>query len=299
VLEERRSRTDNDPAAQLHEAVQATLYFNHPYRIPIIGWKHEIETLTTKDALSFYRRFYVPNNAILIVAGDVTADQLRPLAEKYYGPIEKGAAVQRRRVKEPPHLAARRVELQSARVGLARWSRTFIAPSYRTAEGNEAYALQVLAETIGGSSLSRLYRTLVVEQGVASSVGVWYSPNHLDTATFDLAVTPRSGTDIAVVEAALLAEIERLLKDGVTEAEIARAKRSLVAGAVYARDSLATAPNVIGSALATGSTIEDVEAWPDRIAAVTVDQVNDAARSVLVPAHSVTGVLRPHTLARK
>src|SRR5690606_18452371 len=237
-------------------------------------------------------------NAILIVAGDVTAEQLRPLAEKYYGAIEKGAAVQRHRVKEPPHLAARRVELQSARVGLPRWSRSYIAPSYNTAEGSEAYALQVLAETIGGSSLSRLYRTLVVEQSIAASVGAWYSPNNLDLGTFVLSVTPRAGIDIAKAEAALLAEVERVLKDGVTEEEIARAKRSLVASAVYARDSLATAPNVIGAALTTGSTIEDVEAWPERIEAVTVEQVNEAARSVLIPARSVTGVLRPQTLAR-
>jgi zinc protease len=299
VLEERRSRTDNDPAAQLHEAVQAALYLNHPYRIPIIGWKHEIEKLTTKDALSFYWRFYVPNNAILVVAGDVTAAELRPLAEKYYGQIKKGRTIRRRRVGEPPQLAARRVELQSPRVGLARWSRTYLAPGYRTAKDNEAYALQVLAEVFGGSAVSRLYRSLVVDQGIASSVGAWYNPNHLDMGTFDLAVAPRPRIDIADAEKALLAEVDRLLKDGVSEAEIARAKKSLVAGAIYARDSLAAAPNVIGSALTTGSTIKDVEAWPDRINAVTVEQVNAAARSVLVPEQSVTGVLRPQKMVKK
>lgn len=299
ILEERRSRTDNNPGAQLYEAAQAALFLNHPYRIPVIGWKHEIEKLTTQDALNFYRKFYVPNNAILIVAGDVTADELRPLAEKYYGPIKRGRTIVRKRVSEPPQLASRRVELESPRVGQINWGKSYIAPSYRTAKGNEAYALQILAEILGGSSTSRFYRGLVVEKGLAASAGAWYSPNRLDRGVFGVSLTPRPGTDLATAEAALTAEINRVLKDGVTSAEIATAKKSLVAGAVYARDSLGAAPNIIGGALATGQTIESFEAWPERITAVTLNEVNDAARSVLIDARSVTSVLKPKKVASK
>lgn len=299
VLEERRSRTDNNPGAQLYEAAQAALFLNHPYRIPVIGWKHEIEQLTTQDALNFYRKFYVPNNAILIVAGDINASELRPLAEKYYGRIKRGRNIVRKRVSEPPQLASRRVELASPRVGQINWGKSYIAQGYRTATGNQAYALQVLAEILGGSATSRLYRGLVVEKGLAASAGAWYSPNRLDRGVFGLTLTPRPGIALAIAEAALAKEIRRLLKDGVTSAEISRAKNSLVAGAVYARDSLSAAPNIIGGALATGQTIASFEAWPDRINAVTREQVNDAARSVLVEARSVTSVLRPKKAASK
>lgn len=297
VLEERRSRTDNNPRAQLYEAARAALFLNHPYRAPVIGWKHEIEQLNTKDALEFYREFYVPNNAILIVAGDVTAAELRPLAEKYYGRIERGPDIVRKRVSEPPQLASRRVELSSPRVGQINWGKSFIAPSYRTAKGGEAYALQILAEILGGSSTSRLYRSLVIEKGLAASAGAWYSPNRLDHGIFGFSLTPRPGTDLSIAESALAVEIDRVLKEGVTSVEIDRAKKSLVAGAVYARDSLSAAPNIIGSALATGQTIESFEAWPDRIRAVTLQEVNDAARSILVDARSVTSVLRPKRAA--
>ena len=293
VLEERRSRTDNNPSAQLYEASQAALFLNHPYKIPVIGWKHEIAALTTKDALDFYRRYYVPNNAILIVAGDITVEELRPLAEKYYGTIPRGADIVRKRVSEPPQLAARRVEMDSPRVGQPSWSRYYIAPSYRTAKGNEAYALQIFADIVGGGTTSRLYRNLVVEQGIAASAGAWYNPSQFDSSTFGLSVSPRPGTSLAAAEKALLADIAAILKKGLTADEIARSKQKLVASAVYARDSLSAAPNIIGGALATGRTIEDMESWPDRINAVTLEEVNKAARATLIERHSVTNILRP------
>ncbi len=299
VLEERRSRTGNDPGSQLHEAARAALFLNHPYRLPIIGWKHEIEKLTTDDALAFYRRYYAPNNAILIVAGDVTLAELRPLAEKYYGVLKPGPAIVRKRILEPPHLAPRRVELTSERVGQPSWSRTYLAPSYGGATGNEAYALQVLAHLLGGGTTSRLYRALVVEQGVAASAGAWYSPDQLDYGTFGLSVSPRPGKDLAAASGALLAAIARLLKDGVTDKEVADAKKRMSASAIYARDSLSAAPNIIGRALTTGRRIEDVETWPERIRAVTRAEVDAAARKVLVEAASVTAILRPASRAKE
>lgn len=292
VLEERRSRTDNNPGSQLWEASRAALFLNHPYKIPVIGWKHEIERLTTKDALDFYRRYYVPNNAILIVAGDVNAKELKPLAEKYYGVIPRGREIVRNRITEPPHLAGRRVEMGSHRVGRPSISQTYLASSYATAKGNQAYALLVLAEIFGGSSTAQLYRSLVVDQNVASSAGAWFSADALDFGTFGLSASPRPGVSLEKVEAALRAEVKKLLKDGVSEKELKRAVKAMVASAVYARDSLRAAPNIIGRALSTGRTIAEVESWPDRIKAVTVDEVNAAARAVLRAESSVTAILR-------
>ena len=292
VLEERRSRTDNNPASQLWEATRAALFLNHPYRNPVIGWKHEIEGLNTRDAINFYRRYYVPNNAILIVAGDVSAKELKPLAERIYGTIPPGEEIFRTRVKEPPQIARRRVELSSSRVGQSSISQTFLAPSYPTASGGKAYALLVLAEILGGGTTAQLYQSLVVDQEVASSASAWFNPNALHYGTFVVSASPRPGVQIEKVEQALQAEILKLLKDGVSEEELKRSVSSMVAGSVYVRDSLTAAPNIFGQALSTGRTIADVESWPDRIKMVTVDEVNAAARVVLRSESSVTSILR-------
>jgi zinc protease len=293
VLEERRSRIDNDPASRLRETMTAVQFLNHPYRIPVIGWMHEIKQLNAKTALAFYRRWYAPNNAVLIVAGDVTADEVRPLAEKYYGAIPARPVPERVRAAEPPQAAARRVTLKSADVRQPGLAISYLAPSYHSAGSEHAYALQVLDEILGGGTASRLYRSLIVDQGLAASASASYSASALDLSTFDISVSPRPGVDIEQLEAGVRAEIAKLLQDGVTEDEVATAKARLAAGAVYARDSLSTAPRVFGRALTTGSTVADVEAWPDRIATVTVEQVMAAARAVFRDESSVTGVLLP------
>ena len=293
VLEEHGSRTGNNPGAQLYEHSRAALYLHHPYRIPVIGWHNEIGRLATADAIAFYREHYAPNNAILVVAGDVTVDRVKSLAQKYYGPIPRRDVPARVRVTEPEHRAARRVELKSRQVRQPRWSRVFLAPSYVAGRTEHAYALQVLAELFGGGTTSRLYKSLVVGGTLAASASAWYSPNRLDNGEFGVAISPRPGAEMAKLQNAMVGEIDRLLSDGVTADEVKRAKRSLLAGAVYVRDSLRAGPNVFGQALTTGRTIDDVEAWPERIGAVTVDQVNAAMRAVLRDARSVTNVLLP------
>jgi zinc protease len=293
VREERRSRTDNDPAAQLGEISRAVQFLNHPYRIPIIGWDHEIEQLGTEAAIAFYDKWYAPNNAVLIVAGDVEPEAVRALAERYYGVIPAKDIPERRRVIEPPQNAPREVRLTSQRVRQPQLSISYLAPSYRLAEGNEAYALQVLSEIAGGGATARLYSRLVVEQGVAGSAGAGYSPTNYDYSTFVFYVAPRPGQEIEDAEAALRREIAELLEHGVSEEEVAAAKKRLVAGAVFARDNLSTAPRAIGAALTTGGSLEQVESWPQRIAEVTTDEVNAAARLVLRDEQSVTSYLLP------
>jgi zinc protease len=293
ILEERRSRIDNNPTALFNEQINAALFLHHPYRNPVIGWEHEMHELGTADALAFYRTWYAPNNAVLVVAGDVTAAQVRALAEKYYGPIPTRALPERRRVSEPPKVAAARLLMKSARVGDPSWSRSYLAPSYAAGDKQYAYALQVLAEVVGGGSTARLYRALVLDKGVALNAGAFYNPNVLDLGTFGFYAQPQKGVAIADVEAAVEAEVKKVLTDGVSAAEVDRAKQRMRSEAVYARDSLDGPAHVIGEGLATGRSLEEIETWPQHIGTVTVDEVNAAARLVIHDEVGVTGVLLP------
>ena len=293
VIEERRSRTDNSPRALLSEQVTAATYSNHPYRLPIIGWEHEIRALTRQEIVDFYRTWYAPNNAVLVVSGDVTPEQVRELAETHYGPIPAKALSPRIRPSEPPHHAPREVVLRDARVDQPGWSRRWLAPSYVAGDKEHAYALEILAEIIGGGSSSRLYASLVIDQALAVSAGAWYSPDQLDLTTFGVWFSPRPNVDVDKLADALQEQIVRFLKDGATEEEVERAKQRLVDSAVFARDSLGRPARIFGVALTTGQSVEDVEQWPARISAVTVEQVNAAARAVLRPETSTTGILLP------
>jgi zinc protease len=297
VLEERSQRIDNDPGSRLAEQTNAAQFLNHPYRLPVIGWRHEMETYTREDALNFYRTWYAPNNAVLIVAGDIDAGELRPLAERYYGSIPRREVPQRVRVQEPPQQAAREVELIDPRVRQPSWSRSYLAPSYTAGATEYAYPLQVLADILGGTSTSRLYRSLVIDQKLAASAGAYYRGTSLDDATFIVYASPRPGVSLDEIEAAVEAELARLTEQPITEEEVARSTGRLVGEAVYARDSLSKAVRSFGVALATGRTVDDVEAWPARIAAVKAKEVNAAAAQVLRPERSVTGRLSPDAAA--
>jgi zinc protease len=294
VIEERSQRVETNPSGKLSEMANASLFLHHPYGTPIIGWEQTVESITAEDMEAFYERWYAPNNAVLIIAGDVTAEEVRPLAEEHYGPIPRADVPERDRLDEPEQNAPRRVELESPRVRQPSLSIRYLAPSYNTAEeASRPYALQVLSEVLGGGPTSRLYERLVVEDALAVSAGSWYSPSALDTTDFGFYISPRPDIELAKAEQALRAEIEKLLSDGVTEQEVANAIDRLRADAVYAQDNVNTAPRVIGRALATGRTVEDVEAWPQRISEVTPQQVEAAAKAVLDPNASVTAVLKP------
>jgi zinc protease len=293
VLEERRTRTDNEPSAKLYEQAAAAQFIHHPYGIPIIGWEHEIRGLDYQDALAFYKTWYAPNNATLIVAGAVTPEQVKPLAEQFYGVIPARPVPQRARVQEPPHVAATRLEMTSDRVRQPSWSRRYLAPSYHAGEIKHAYALQVLTEILGGGETSRLNRALVVDQQVAASAGADYDATRFDLGTLVIYASPRPGKEIADLERAVEAAVKRVLADGVTADEVTRAKQRLQAATIYALDSLSTGARTIGSTLAVGLTVDDVENWPERIGAVTPEQVRDAARAVLKDDIAVTSVLKP------
>jgi zinc protease len=292
VLEEQNMRVANNPGARLIEQMEAVLYFNHPYRRPIIGWRQEIEQLTAADAIAFYRRFYTPNNAVLVVAGDVTADQIKTMAEATYGQVPQVTQVPpRNRPKEPVPQAARVVTLADAQVTQPSMRRMYLTPSDTTAEGNEGEALELLSAILGNGANSRLFRTLVVDKGIATSATSGYDGTALDYSHIDVSATPKPGTSLAQIEEAVDAVLNEVIEKGVTKEELDRAKTQLVSDAVYAQDNQSTLARWFGSALMTGGTVEQVLAWPDKVRAVTAEDVQAVARRYLDKRRSVTGYL--------
>jgi zinc protease len=292
VLEEQNMRVANNPNARLSEQVDAALYLNHPYGRPVIGWRHEIEKLSRDDALAFYKRFYTPNNAIVIVAGDVTPEEVKAAAEETYGKVAVRTEIKpRQRPTEPVQEAPRTVTLADPRVEQPSVSREYLAPSETTAKPGESEALDVLTHVLGSGANSRLYRTLVVDKGVALTAGAFYSGTALDYAKLGVYAAPKPGVTLHEVEQGIDAVLNDVIAHGVTADELDRAKNRLIADAVYAQDNQATLARWYGSALATGQTVDMVRAWPDRIRAVTADAIQQAARTWLDRRQSVTGYL--------
>jgi zinc protease len=291
VLEERRMRVETDPSAQLSEAMAASLFVHHPYGIPIIGWMHEIETLNRTNALDYYRRFYAPNNAILVVAGDVTAPEVRRLAEGTYGRhAPAGAAPVRHRPREPEPRAARHLCVADPKVEQPTLHRLYLVPSTCTAKGRESYALEVLAEAIGGGATSYLYRKLVLDTGRAVNAGAWYMGSAIDDTRFSVYAVPAEGLTPTALEEDLNRALAALPAE-LDAQSIERAKTRLIAETIYSCDSQSSLARIYGSALAVGETLEDVRRWPDEIRAITRDDLVAAAEQFLVPRRSVTGHL--------
>jgi zinc protease len=292
VLEEQSSRVANNPAARLGQQMDAALYLNHPYGRPVIGWRKEIETLDREDALAFYRRFYTPNNAILVVAGDVTADAVLALARESYGKVPRLIEVKpRQRPQEPVPEAGRTVTLADARVTQPSISRYYLVPSSSTAQPGESEALDVLAHILGRGANSRLYQTLVINNGIAVSAGASYDGTAVDATRLSVYATPKPGTTLAQVEEAIDGVLTDVAENGVTGEELERSRTRMIADAVYANDSQRTLAHWYGASLATGSTVEKVQTWPDRIRRVSAEAVREAARRWLDKRRSVTGYL--------
>jgi zinc protease len=295
ILEERRSRIENNPSAILDEQMEAALYQSHPYGIPVIGWEHEIAALTPDDAMAHYKRYYAPNNAILVVSGDVTVDEVRRLAEATYGKIPANPAVgtTRFRPSEPPHRAARRVALEDPRAGKPSWHRSYLAPSYTTAGKGEAEALELLMKIVADGPTSRIYKKLVVEAGAASSAGGWYSGSGRDSGKIGLYAVAADGSGLDRIETLVGEMLAEVVANGVSEAELKRAKASLVADFVYESDSQATLARRYGFGLTAGRTIPEIEGWPEAIGKVDLESIKQVARKHLDIRNSVTGTLTP------
>jgi zinc protease len=291
VLEERRMRVETDPAAQLSEAMAAALFVHHPYGIPIIGWMHEIETLDRRNALDYYRRFYCPDNAILVVAGDVTDREVVKLAESTYGRNAcRSQPPARQRPREPEPRASRHIRIADPRVEQPTLQRLYLVPSSRTAAGRGSHALEVLAEALGGGPTSYLYRRLVLGGGKAVNAGAWYMGSAIDQSRFSVYAVPAEGVTPEALERELDAAIAAA-RDDLDDMSIERAKSRLIAETIYALDSQSSLARIYGSALAVGETLDDVRTWPDQIRAVTRHDLVEALELWLTDRRSVTGHL--------
>jgi zinc protease len=293
VLEEFNMRVANNPDARLTEQIMAALYLNHPYGRPVIGWRQEIEKLDREDALAFYKRFYAPNNATLVIAGDVDAKEVRSMAERTFGEVAPQPAIPVKRIRpqEPTPAASRTVTLSDPRVEQPGIRRYYLVPSAATAAAGESPALDVLAQLMGGGSNSYLYRAVVVDRPLAVSASAGYQGTSLDATQFMISVSPKPGVEFAQIEQVIDGVISDVGQNAVRAEDLERVKTQLIAEAIYAQDNQATLARWYGGALTTGLSIEDIRSWPDRIRAVTAEQVRDAAQKWLDKKRSVTGYL--------
>ncbi|MBW4706506.1 insulinase family protein [Roseobacter sp. YSTF-M11] len=292
IIEERNQRTENNPSALFGEQMSAAQYLNHRYGVPIIGWMHEMRTLDMQDALSFYETYYAPNNAILVVSGDVTPEDVRRLAEKYYGVIPANPDLPERiRTKEPPQTAERRLIFRDARVAQPYVRRSYLAPERDPGDQKAAAALTILAEILGGGTTSYLANALQFDEPIATYSGAFYRGVSLDDTTFTILAVPRSGISLQEAEDAMDAALVDFLVDGVDAEQLERIKLQIRADQIYARDDVDRIANRYGQALASGLTVEDVQAWPDVLEAVTAEDIVQVARDVFDIRASVTGWL--------
>ncbi len=295
VLEERSQRVDSEPGSLFQEQARAAQFLNHPYGIPIIGWRHEIAQLNRDDAFTFYQRYYAPNNAVLVVAGDVDPEEVRRLAEIHYGPIEPTPDLpERTRPQEPPQLAERRLTYSDPRVAQPYVLRNYLAAERNAGDQADAARLKILAELLGGNgATSVLGRKLQFETQQAVYASAFYDGISLDQTTFGLIIVPTPGTDLAAAEAALDQAVAEFLEEGVDPQQFERLKFQIKASQIYEADNIQSLARRYGAGLTSGLTIEDIDSWTDTLMAVTEDEVMQAARDVLDRRRSVTGWIMP------
>ena len=302
ILEERSSVVESNMVRLFGEQLHASLYLNHPYNTPIIGWRHEIKNLSYEDVTSFHKQYYRPDNAILVVSGDVEFDTLKKLAEETYGTITRPETpITRIAYTEPPHLAAREISMQRPEVKLPIWQRQYIAPKYDTEKVDAkqpAIALQVVAQILGGGETGRLYQRLVVQDNIASNASSWYDPSRRGPGMFGISATAQQNKEtdleqtIASITQAVNEEVATLQQTPPDEAELQRAITSLASAAVYARDGVMSPTMVVGQTLTLGLPVDYIEKWPEMIRQVTAKDVSTALQTLDNNA-MVTGKLLP------
>lgn len=301
VKEERRQRIDNNPSSLLFEQVMAELYAGHPYGIPVIGFMDEVAALSPDDGLHFYNTWYSPDQAILVIAGDVTAEEVRPMAERTYGVLEPTGVAERpdRGWSGVADLAeVQTITFSDPKVRQPEWDRYYIATSF-IQDPDLAYALQVGLDVIGGGQTSPLYQSLVEDQQIAVSASAWGWMTLHDRGPAGFSASPAPGVSLDDLEVAFMAEIEAILAEGLSAEDVERSRNSLAAASIYGRDSQSGMANLYGRSLSTGASIEDVLAYPERIKAVTAEEATEALRTVFGPDRNyINGRLLPQEMGQ-
>jgi zinc protease len=298
-MEERRMRTDDEPHALVYEKLMAAAYQEHPYQHPIIGWMNDLEAMTADDAQEWYRTWYAPNNAVLVVAGDVQADEVFKLAQRHYGKIPARALPARKTFKEPPQVGIKRITVK-APAQLPHLVMAYHTPTLRDAEQDSVpYALEVLAGVLDGNESARLNKALVREQQVASEIGAGYDTTARGPSLFILEGTPSEGKTVADLETALREQLAKLVRDGVSEEELRRVKAQVTANEVYKRDSVFYQAMQIGQMETIGLGHKALPVMLQKIREVTAQQVQQVAREILKDDSLTVAVLDPQPLSDK
>jgi zinc protease len=293
IIEERNQRTENDPFALFREQKNAAQFLNHRYGIPVIGWRHEMVDLSLEEALDYYEQFYAPNNAVLVVAGDVNPDEVHELAKTYYGVIPPNPDLKpRNRPQEPPQTAERRLIFEDPRVSQTYVSRTYTAPERDPGNQKQAAALTMLANILGSGQNSVLTEKLQFDTKTAVWNGAWYSDLSLDDTTFTIIVAPADGVSLQEAEDAMDKALAEFIEEGVDPLDLERVRAQIKASRIYELDDVGSIADEYGRALTSGLTIADVQEWPDLLQAVTGEDIIAAAKSVFDRKQSVTGWLR-------
>ncbi|MGA9666197.1 MAG: pitrilysin family protein [Gallionella sp.] len=299
VMEERRMRTDDEPESLMNEIMMATIYEEHPYHHPVIGWMSDLQAMTVNDVKAWYNRRYAPNNATLVIAGDVKADDVFALAQRYYGGIPKKVLPPRRQFTEPVQVGIKRLVVK-APAELPQLVMAYHAPALRDPKQDwQPYALQMLAGVLDGNESARLNKDLVRDQQVASNVGADYDALSRGPSLFTLEATPSTGKTVQDAEAALRGEIAQLVKDGVKEDELKRVKAQVMAGEVYKRDSVFYQAMQIGQLESVGLGYQAIPVMLEKLQAVTAEQVQQVAKEFLKDDNLTVAVLDPQPLSGK
>ena len=299
VMEERRQRTDDSPHARLGEQLQAVAYQTHPYRVPVIGWMNDLENMTVQDARDWYRRWYAPNNACVVVVGDVDHQAVFKLAQMYYGRVPARALPARKTPDEPEQAGIRRFTLR-AEAELPMLIMAYKVPVLRDVENDvDPYALEMLAAVLDGHDAARLTTRLIREQQLAVSAGASYDSLARGPGLFYLSGAPGEGKTRADLEAALRAEIARIAEDGVAPDELARARAQLVAGQVYKLDSMFAQAMEIGQLEAVGIPHRQGRRIIEIFQAVTAEAVQGVARKYFVDERLTVAELDPLPSAQR
>lgn len=292
IIEERNQRTENDPGALFGEQANAALYMNHRYGVPIIGWRHEMETLELEDTLEYYEQFYAPNNTILIVAGDVTPEEVKELSERHYGPLVANPDLESRaRPQEPLHNAERRILFEDPRVAQPYVRRSYLAPARDSEDQKTAAALMLGANLLGDGQTSFMSQKLQFEEKIAVFASAFYRGTSLDDASFTTVIVPVEGVSLNDAEAAMDRVIAEFMEAPIDLDHLNRIKRAMRASEVYAKDNVQGLANRFGRALTSGLTVKDILVWPDVVEGITEDNIKTAMRDVLNKKSSVTGWL--------
>lgn len=298
ILKERQQTVDNEPISRFWEQMNTMLFKGHPYARPVIGWQNEIEKLSLVDIQAFHKKYYAPNNIVVVISGDVTAVEVKPLAEKYYenlqafptdhvtGQVEKAKTEQQ-------------IEKTSSQVKETLWSMHYLAQPANKETIKQSDSLSVLAKILGDNRIGHLYRRLVMQEKIATNASVSFDPIARGPVRFSIVVTPAPHADVSKIEKVVQEEIAAVTTKPIAASEVKNATQAMNIETIYARDSVTGPAMIVGKALTSGLDVETIESWPTRIEKVTTEDVQEGAKKLFETQKPTIAILKPETREKK